>query len=54
MPRRYLEAIRENPKVALGFMSEGIGVFDAIYVVLGGKAELIRDKAIFKAHWTPI
>jgi hypothetical protein len=25
---------------------------DAIYVAIEGNAELIRDKAIFKAHWT--
>ena len=29
------------------------GIFsDAIYVAIEGNAELIRDKAIFKAHWT--
>ena len=41
-----------NPKVALGFTGEG-GIFsDAIYVAIEGSAELIRDKAAFKAHWT--
>jgi general stress protein 26 len=40
------------PRVALGFTGEG-GIFsDAIYVAIEGNAELIRDKAIFKAHWT--
>ena len=38
-------------KVALGFTSEG-GIFtDGLYVAVEGNAELIRDKAAFRAHW---
>jgi general stress protein 26 len=49
---RTVSDIQANPKVALGFTSEG-GIFsDAIYVAVEGSAELIRDKAAFKAHWT--
>ena len=49
---RTVSDIQANPKVALGFTSEG-GIFsDAIYVAVEGHAELIRDKAAFKAHWT--
>ena len=49
---RTVSDIQANPKVALGFTSEG-GIFsDAIYVAVEGNAELIRDKAAFKAHWT--
>ena len=44
--------IQRNPKVALGFSSEG-GIFsDGIYVAVEGTAELIRDKAAFQQHWT--
>ena len=43
--------IQRNPKVALGFTSEG-GIFaDAVYVAAEGTAELITDKAVFKEHW---
>jgi len=49
---RTVADIQANPKVALGFTGEG-GIFsDAIYVAIEGNAELIRDKAIYKAHWT--
>lgn len=49
---RTISDIQANPKVALGFTGEG-GIFsDAIYVAVEGNAELIRDKAAFKAHWT--
>ena len=49
---RTVTDIEANPKVALGFTGEG-GIFsDAIYVAVEGTAELIRDKAVFKAHWT--
>jgi general stress protein 26 len=49
---RTVSDIQSNPKVALGFTSEG-GIFsDAIYVTVEGNAELSRDKASFKAHWT--
>lgn len=49
---RAVADIQANPKVALGFAGAG-GIFsDAIYVAVEGNAELIRDKAAFKAHWT--
>lgn len=49
---RVVADIERNPKVALGFSSEG-GVFsDGIYVAVEGNAELIRDKAAFTEHWT--
>jgi len=46
--------IAANPKVALGLSAPG-GLFSGtgIYVAVEGHAELIRDKAAFKAHWTP-
>jgi general stress protein 26 len=49
---RAVADIQRNPKVALGFSSEG-GIFsDGIYVAVEGTAELIRDKAAFQQHWT--
>lgn len=49
---RTVSDIEASPQVALGFSGRG-GVFsDAIYVAVEGIAELIRDKAAFKAHWT--
>ena len=49
---RTVADIQANPKVALGFTSQG-GIFsNAIYVAVEGNAELIRDKVALKAHWT--
>jgi general stress protein 26 len=49
---RAVSDIQRDPKVALGFASEG-GIFtDGIYVAIEGTAELIRDKAAFQQHWT--
>jgi general stress protein 26 len=43
--------IQQNPKVALGFTSEG-GIFeDAVYVAVEGVAELLTDREAFRAHW---
>ena len=48
---RTVADIQANPKVALGFTSQG-GIFsNAIYVAVEGNAELIRDKVALKAHW---
>jgi general stress protein 26 len=48
---RAVTDIGRDPKVALGFSSEG-GIFsDGVYVAVEGQAELIRDKSAFKAHW---
>ena len=49
---RAVSDIQRNPKVALGF-SSGAGLFSqGIYVAVEGTAELIRDKAAFRRHWT--
>jgi general stress protein 26 len=49
---RAVSDIKRNPKVALGFSSEA-GLFSkGVYVAVEGDAELIRDKATFKQHWT--
>jgi len=48
---RTVGDIKANPNVALGFAGKG-GIFSgAIYVAVEGRAELIRDKAAFEAHW---
>lgn len=50
---RVVRDIEQNPKVALGFTSEG-GIFaKGLYVAVEGRADLVRDKAEFRAHWTP-
>lgn len=44
--------IERNPKVALGYSTEG-GIFTgAVYIAVEGPAELIRDKAVLAQHWT--
>jgi general stress protein 26 len=49
---RAVSDIQRDPKVALGFSSEA-GLFSkGIYVAVEGTAELIRDKAAFRQHWT--
>jgi general stress protein 26 len=49
---RAVSDIERNSKVALGFASQA-GLFSkGIYVAVEGVAELIRDKAAFKQHWT--
>lgn len=49
---RVVSDIQRNPKVALGFSTEA-GLFSkGVYVAVEGAAELIRDKAAFKQHWT--
>lgn len=46
--------IARDPKVALGFTGKsGIFTPSGLYVAVEGQAELIRDKAAFKRHWTP-
>jgi len=50
---RTVADIKRNPKVALGFSSEG-GIFQkGLYVAVEGNAELIRDRAAFESHWKP-
>jgi general stress protein 26 len=49
---RAVSDIERNSKVALGFASQA-GLFsNGIYVAVEGVAELIRDRAAFKQHWT--
>lgn len=49
---RAVSDIQRNPEVALGFSSEA-GLFSqGVYVAVEGTAELIRDKATFRQHWT--
>lgn len=45
--------IEQNAKVALGYSTEGGILSSAIYIAVEGQAQLIRDKAEFKRHWTP-
>lgn len=46
--------IERDPRVALGFTgSDGIFTSNGLYIAVEGNAELIRDKAVFKVHWTP-
>src|SRR6201996_2441611 len=49
---RAVADIERNPKVGLGFASQA-GLFSkGVYLAVEGIAELIRDKAAFKQHWT--
>lgn len=43
---RLVADITSNAKVELGFSGK-----DYLYVSVAGEAEIIRDKATFKAHW---
>ena len=46
--------IERDPNVALGFAGKsGIFTPSGLYIAVEGSAELIRDKAAFKKHWTP-
>jgi general stress protein 26 len=46
--------IERDPNVALGFAgTDGVFTRNSLYIAVEGTAELIRDKAAFKAHWTP-
>ncbi len=51
---RIVSDIVANSNVALGFTGKsGIFTPSGLYIAIEGKAELIRDKAAFDAHWTP-
>jgi general stress protein 26 len=43
-----------DPKVALGYSGKA-GFFSnaGVYIAIEGKADIIRDKSAFKAHWNP-
>ena len=45
---RTVSDVQANPNVGLGFQGS-----DGFYLAVEGKAELIRDKAAFKEHWSP-
>ena len=52
---RTVRDIERHPKVSLAFSGKPglIGGHTSLYVSVEGKAQLIRDKAAFKEHWTP-
>ena len=43
---RTVSDVQANPNVGLGFQSDGF------YLAVEGKAEIVRDKAAFREHWT--
>lgn len=45
---RTVADIGRDPQVSLGFTGD-----DDLYIAVEGKAEVIRDKAAFEAHWSP-
>ena len=46
--------IRRDPKVGLSFYGKsGLLGQRPFFVAVEGKADLVRDKAAFEAHWTP-
>lgn len=51
---RAVRDISANPNVGLTLQGSK-GVFGAppIFIAIEGKAELVKDKAQFKKHWTP-
>ena len=44
---RTVSDVEANPNVGLGFQGT-----DGFYLAVEGQAELVRDKAAFKEHWT--
>jgi general stress protein 26 len=50
---RTVSDISANPKVALSFHgSKGLLGKPPLMIAVEGRAELVRDKAAFKEHWT--
>ena len=50
---RLIDDIRANPDVGLGFQGKaGLLGMRPLFVSIEGKAELIKDKVQFEAHWT--
>ena len=45
---RTVGDIGKNPNVGLGFQGA-----DGFYLAVEGKAEIVRDEAAFREHWTP-
>ena len=50
---RCVRDIGRDAKVALGYSTEPGFFSGGTYVSVEGRAELIRDKAAFRQHWTP-
>ena len=50
---RTVREIERDPEVSLAFSSKPGLLNGGLYVAVEGKARLIRDKAVFKEHWTP-
>ncbi len=44
---RTVSDVEANPHVGLGFQSDGF------WLAVEGKAQIVRDKAAFRDHWTP-
>ena len=50
---RLFDDIRANPEVGLAFQGKaGLLGLKPVFVHIAGRAELIKDKAQFEAHWT--
>lgn len=50
---RTVSDIERDPKVGLGFQGKkGLLGKPPLFISVEGRAELIRDKAAFEAHWT--
>lgn len=50
---RTIQDLRANPKCGLAYHSKaGLLGMKPVFVHIEGEAELIRDKALFEAHWT--
>ncbi|WP_062209510.1 pyridoxamine 5'-phosphate oxidase family protein [Aureimonas sp. AU12] len=50
---RTVSDIERDPKVGLGFQGKkGLLGKPPLFISVEGVAELIRDKAVFEAHWT--
>lgn len=45
---RTIADIGRSPEVSLGFQGA-----DTFFVAVAGRAEVIRDKSAFEAHWNP-
>jgi general stress protein 26 len=51
---RMVADITRDPQVGLSFLgSSGLLHQRPFFVAVEGRAELVRDKAAFKKHWTP-
>lgn len=50
---RLVDDIENDDHVALGFAGKPGLLSSPSYIAVAGKAEVVRDKQVFKAHWTP-